>query len=39
MSDAERPDGTDNSPNPDLRSLDTLVGTWMLSGDSEGTVT
>jgi hypothetical protein len=26
-------------PNPDLRSLDRLVGTWELSGDVRGTVT
>ena len=25
-------------PNPDLKSLDRLVGTWVVSGDSEGTV-
>lgn len=25
-------------PNPDLRSLDRLVGTWRLSGDTSGTV-
>ena len=29
----------DNEPNPDLRSLDRLVGTWALSGDTTGTVT
>ena len=26
-------------PNPDPKSLDRLVGTWKLTGDSEGTVT
>ena len=26
-------------PNPDLKSLDKLAGTWRLSGDAEGTVT
>lgn len=26
-------------PNPDLKSLDKLVGTWAVSGDTEGTVT
>lgn len=26
-------------PNPDLKSLDRLVGTWEVSGDTEGTVT
>src|SRR5215208_4524861 len=26
-------------PNPDLKSLDKLVGTWKISGGSEGTVT
>jgi hypothetical protein len=32
---------TDNSPmpNPDLQSLNRLVGTWQLSGDTAGTVT
>lgn len=27
------------TPNPDLKSLDRLVGTWKLSGDTKGTVT
>lgn len=27
------------SPNPDLQSLNRLVGTWQLGGDTEGTVT
>ncbi len=27
------------NPNPDLKSLDRLVGSWKLSGDTEGTVT
>jgi hypothetical protein len=27
------------SPDPDLKSLDRLVGTWRISGGSEGTVT
>ena len=27
------------APNPDLKSLDKLVGTWKISGGSEGTVT
>ena len=35
-------DGTTESintgPNPDLRSLDRLVGTWTLGGDTSGTV-
>ena len=26
-------------PNPDLKNLDRLVGTWKLTGDTEGTVT
>ena len=26
-------------PNPDLKSLDRLVGTWKISGDAQGTVT
>lgn len=26
-------------PNPDLKSLDRLVGTWQLSGDTAGTIT
>jgi hypothetical protein len=26
-------------PNPDLRSLDRLIGTWRVSGEAEGTVT
>lgn len=28
-----------NQPNPDMKTLDRLVGTWTVSGDSEGTVT
>ena len=31
--------GRPPEPNPDLRSLDRLVGTWELSGDVRGTVT
>lgn len=31
----EQPTG----PNPDLKSLDRLVGTWAMSGDVQGTVT
>ena len=27
------------TPNADLRTLDSLVGTWRLSGDTSGTVT
>ena len=27
------------TPNPDLKALDRLVGTWTLSGDTHGTVT
>jgi hypothetical protein len=27
------------TPNPDLRSLDKLMGTWKISGEAEGTVT
>lgn len=27
------------TPNPDLRSLDRLVGTWQVSGEAQGTVT
>jgi hypothetical protein len=27
------------SPNPDLKSLERLIGTWSVSGESEGTVT
>jgi hypothetical protein len=27
------------APNPDLKTLDRLVGTWKLGGDTEGTVT
>ena len=27
------------APNPDLKSLDRLVGTWTVSGESQGTVT
>ena len=34
---------TDNTttrlPNPDLKSLERLMGTWQLSGDTQGTVT
>ena len=30
--------GRPHEPNPDLRSLDKLVGTWGLSGDVRGTV-
>lgn len=26
-------------PNPDLRSLDRLIGTWTVSGEADGTVT
>lgn len=26
-------------PNPDLKSLERLIGTWQLSGDTQGTVT
>jgi hypothetical protein len=26
-------------PNPDLKSLDRLIGTWKVSGDADGTVT
>jgi hypothetical protein len=26
-------------PNPDLKSLDRLIGTWTVSGEAEGTVT
>ncbi len=31
--------GRPPEPNPDLRSLDRLVGTWEVSGDVRGTVT
>ncbi len=27
------------TPNPDLRSLDKLIGTWQVSGEAEGTTT
>ncbi len=29
---------TDNTPNPDLKSLDRLIGTWQVSGGAEGTI-
>ncbi len=31
--------GQPRTPNPDLKRLDTLVGTWAMSGDVHGTVT
>jgi len=38
MTTNDYPDPTAVGPNPDLRSLDRLVGTWNLSGDTDGTV-
>lgn len=35
----DSPAPTGAGPNPDLRSLDRLVGTWTLGGDTFGTVT
>jgi hypothetical protein len=35
---AEAPDGP-VGPNPDLKSLDRLIGTWTVSGEAEGRVT
>lgn len=34
-----QPTATADRPNPDLQPLNRLVGTWKLSGDTEGTVT
>jgi hypothetical protein len=33
------PESIDNAPNPDLHSLDRLVGTWTLGEDTTGTTT
>ncbi len=35
----DNPGADSPGPHPDLRSLDRLVGTWSLSGDTDGTVT
>ena len=39
MSDDAQASGRPPEPNPDLRSLDGLLGTWEMSGDVRGTVT
>lgn len=39
MSDTKNPQPPRPQPNSDLAALDRLVGTWQLSGETEGTVT
>jgi hypothetical protein len=33
------PPGQPNQPNPDLKTLDKLIGTWTVSGEAQGTTT
>ena len=39
MTDGQATEAQKPQPNPDLRSLDRLVGTWHVTGEAEGTVT
>ncbi|WP_350348242.1 hypothetical protein ABIQ69_16660 [Agromyces sp. G08B096] len=38
MDDRNAAEESETQPDPDLRSLDRLVGTWTVSGEAEGTV-